>query len=95
MDEVSAKTQEHYEVSRTWSAGWDKAWKEYAENASNASKQAEAVFRTTTKGMEDLLYDFVTTGEFRWKAFLQSIVQELLKAQIAKLIAELFQTTVQ
>lgn len=82
--------QEHYELSRTWEVGWERAFKKYSEEATDAAAQAERVFGVATREMEDLLLNFIKTGEFNWKTFVASIVDELLKAQIAKLIADVF-----
>lgn len=90
VEEITRATQEHYELSREWETGWDRAFKEYVENATNAATQAEAVFGSMTRGMEDMLLKFIKTGDMNWRDFVQGIVDELLKAQIAKLIADVF-----
>jgi lambda family phage tail tape measure protein len=74
---------------RTFSAGWRKAWEEYRDAASNASKTAETVFRKTTQGMEDALVNFAKTGRFEWKSFVADILEELLRSNIRELLASL------
>ena len=81
-ERLKAKTKEQYEQSRTFSAGWKKAFQEYADNANNAAKQAERIFNKLTQGLEDLLVDFVKTGKFEWKNFAASMMEELLRSQI-------------
>ena len=90
VEKLKGITQEHYELSRTWETGWDTAFKKYEENATNAAMAAERVFSTSVRGMEELLFDFLTKGELNWKTFVQSIVNELLKAEIAKVVAQVF-----
>lgn len=90
VEEIQRATQEHYDLAREWETGWDRAFKRYVENATDASMQAENVFGAATRGMEDMLLTFVKTGEMNWKDFVQGVVDELLKAQIAKLIANVF-----
>lgn len=75
---------------RTFAYGWRKAFEEYADNATNAAKQAEAIFRKTTQGLEDLLVDFVKTGKFNFKSFVADIAETLLRSQIQQLIAKTF-----
>ena len=82
--------QEHYEISRTWETGWEIAFKKYVENATNASQQAQKVFDTTVRGMEDLFVDFMMKGEANWKEFINSIIEQLLRAELQKLIASVF-----
>ena len=90
LEELHDLTDEHYQMSRTWEAGWETAFKRYVENATNASAQAEAVFDTAVRGMEDILFDFITKGELNWKTFTKSIVDEILKAEISKAVASVF-----
>lgn len=84
---LQAAQKQMYEQSRTFSAGWKKAFNEYADNAMNAAKQAENLFRTFTQGIEDLLVNFVKTGKFEWKSFVESMAEEFLRSQIKQSIA--------
>lgn len=76
-----------YNASRTFSAGWNKAFKQYADDANNAAKAAERIFNKAFQGIEDLLVDFVKTGKFEWKAFVADMAEELLRSQIKQLLA--------
>jgi lambda family phage tail tape measure protein len=79
-----------YENSRMFSTGWKQAFEEYADNATNAAKQAERIFSKTTQGMEDSIVNFAKTGKFEWKGFVNSILEELLRSQVQQLIAKTF-----
>lgn len=79
-----------YAQSREWATGWERAFRDYAEAATDASKTAERVFEKATKGMEDALVGFVKTGKFEWRGFVNSIIEELLRSQIRQLIAQVF-----
>ena len=83
-------TKKIREQQRSFSYGWRRAFDEYVEAATDAGKQAEAIFRKTTQGMEDAIVDFAKTGKFEWKSFVSSIVEELLRAQVRELIANTF-----
>jgi hypothetical protein len=60
------------------------------DDATNAAKTAESLFRKTTQGMEDLIVGFVKTGKFEWKSFVGGIAEELLRANLKQVIGSVF-----
>jgi len=92
--EQAAKLQEatrlHYEESRTWSTGWNKAYQDYVESASNAAKTAEDLFRKSTQGMEDMIVNFAKTGKLEFKSFVASLAEDLLRSQLKQIFASIF-----
>jgi lambda family phage tail tape measure protein len=80
-----------YDQSRTFDTGWNKAFKNYVDNARNAAQQAERLFEKFTSGIEDLLVDFAKTGKFEWKGFVDSMLEELLRSQIKQTMASLME----
>lgn len=90
LDEIKAKTTELYNVNRSFNTGWKNAMNEYVDDATNAAKQAESIFKTTTKGMEDMIVNFAKTGKFEFKSFIASILEDLLRSQIKQQIASIF-----
>lgn len=89
-EKLKQQHKELYDQSRTFSAGWNRAWKRYQEDATNAAKTAERVFEKATQGMEDALVDFVKTGKFEWRDFVNMMLEELLRSQIKQLMASIF-----
>jgi lambda family phage tail tape measure protein len=79
-----------YEQSRQFGTGWKSAFQQYTDEATNAAKAAESIFRKATQGMEDALVNFAKTGKLEWKNFVLSMVEELLRSQIRQLMANLF-----
>jgi hypothetical protein len=77
------------ESSRTFSAGFKKAFNEYADNATNAAMIAENMFRRATQGMEDAIVNFAKTGKFEFKNFVQMMAEELLRSQVRQLMANI------
>ena len=73
--------------SRSFSEGWRKAFNDYADSATNAAAIATRVFDKFTSGLEDAIVDFVKTGKFEWKKFVNDMAEELLRAQIKQTIA--------
>jgi tape measure domain-containing protein len=82
--------QQEKENQRTFEYGWEKAFEDYADNATNAAKQAQKIFEKTTQSMEDAIVSFAKTGKFEFKGFLNSILEDILRSQIRQLITGLF-----
>jgi lambda family phage tail tape measure protein len=80
--QLKRATEESYNNSRRFSTGWKKAFEDYADNASNAAKQAENIFKKATQGMEDVIVNFAKTGKFEWKGFVNDMLEQLLRSQI-------------
>ena len=87
-EELIAKEQELFDKSRQFSTSWKRAFQEYADNATNAARQAERIFQQATQGMEDMIVNFAKTGKFEFKGFLNSILEDLLRSQIRQLMAQ-------
>jgi hypothetical protein len=78
-----------YDDSRKFSTGWKQALNEYVDNATNAANRARSIFQKATSGMEDLIVKFAKTGKFEWKGFVSMMLEELLRAQIQQIFAQL------
>jgi len=87
IDDIMAKEKERYDESRKWSTGWKNAFDDYIENATNAAKAAESIFQKATQGMEDAIVNFAKTGKFEFRSFVNSILEEMLRANIRQLFA--------
>lgn len=78
------------ERQKSWSAGWDEAFKRYSETAEKASLRGEAAFQSVMSNMEIALRNFVETGKLNFKDFVGDVVKELLylemKAQATMLL---------
>jgi lambda family phage tail tape measure protein len=88
-DELKRASEISYNSSRTFATGWTRAFNEYRDNATNAAKQAENIFKKATSGMEDMIVNFAKTGKFEWKSFVAMMLEELLRAQIQTIFAQL------
>jgi phage-related minor tail protein len=82
----SVKLKEIYDKSLLdsdkWEDGASRALKRYADEATNAAKNAEDLFGSAASKVEDTLVDMVTTGEFSFKKLgdlVQSIEQDILR----------------
>jgi len=88
-DELIAKERSLYESSRTFSFGWQKAFREYTDNATNAARQAESIFQKATQGMEDMIVTFAKTGKLEFKSFINSILEDLLRSQVRQAMSQM------
>lgn len=77
-------------LSQNFSAGFEKAYRQYSEDSKNAFNAAGKVFNKITSEMEDAFVNFAKTGKFEWKNFVSSMLEELLRSQIKQLMAGLF-----
>ena len=87
IEKQSELARKSSEYQRSFTYGWSQAFQEYSDSATNAAETAGRVFQTATSGMEDMLFKFAKTGKLSWKEYGQSIVDELLKANIKQVVA--------
>lgn len=74
---------------RTFANGWKTAFNQFSDNATNAARQAERIFSTVTRTMEDSIVNFAKTGKFEFKNFANTVLEELLRIQIQRTFANL------
>jgi lambda family phage tail tape measure protein len=89
-DQLVKNAQEQIDKSREFGTGWAQAYKQYAEDANNASKQAQGYFSTFTKGFEDAIVNFVKTGKLSFKDLANSIISDFVRIQAKQLALGLF-----
>lgn len=89
VERLKKATEVQYQQSRSFSTGWKKAFNEYVNEATNAAKKAESLFKKATQGMEDLIVNFAKTGKFEWKNFVASMLEELLRSQLQQAFANI------
>jgi len=87
--ELIDATRESYNQSRTFATGWKQAMNDYIRNATDAAGKARTIFNKAFSGMEDLLVNFAKTGKFEWKNFVAMMLEELLRAQIQVVFAQM------
>lgn len=72
----------NYEYSRSWAGGWNEAFREYMDNATNAANTARDVFGAVTNNMNSAIDNFVNTGKFKFSDFAESIIQDLIRIEL-------------
>ena len=91
QDRLTRATKRNYEQARTFSTGWKRAFNDYVEAATDAAAKAERIFGKLTSGMEDMIVNFVKTGKFEWRDFVNSMLEEIFRSNLQTLMAKLFQ----
>lgn len=82
-------TQAIITEQRTFADGWKKAFNEFRDNATNSARQAQRIFSTMSRGMEDSIVNFAKTGKFQFRDFANTVLEELLRIQIQRTFANL------
>lgn len=74
---------------RTFEFGWNKAFKQYAEDAYNYGKMAEDMFGSFTNNMNQAIDEFVEKGTFSFSKFTESVIKDIIKIQLRMQMAQL------
>ena len=82
-------TKKSYDMSRTFATGWKQAMNDYVKQAGDGAAKAKSIFAKAMSGMEDLLVQFAKTGKFEWRNFVAMMLEELLRAQIQVIFAQM------
>jgi lambda family phage tail tape measure protein len=82
--------QQIYDEQNSFTAGWARAFSEYAATATTAATQAKNIFSTVTKGIEDSFVNFAKTGKLSVKDLFKSIAETILRSQVQQLLARTF-----
>jgi len=81
------------ESQRTFEYGWDRAFRQFAEDAYNYGKLGEDMFKSFTDNMTSAIDKFVETGKFSFKDFAQSVIQDLIKIQLKAQATQIFSSS--
>ena len=75
LDELDAK-------ERSWATGADKTFRDYADSAGNAAKNAENLVAGALQRSEDALVNFAKTGKLSFSDLFAFMAEEYLRQQI-------------
>ena len=74
---------------QTFGFGMSKALNDLFNKSGNAAKDAETIFNTAFKGMEDMIFDWLDTGKWSSKKFVDVMEQELKRLSARKIVVEI------
>lgn len=89
-DEIIRET--NYQTARQFSTGWQQAYYEYMESATNSANRARQAFTSVTSNMESAIDRFVETGKFSFSDFARSIIQDLIKIELKAQAVKILQS---
>jgi lambda family phage tail tape measure protein len=84
-----AQQEADQRLTQNFSAGFEKAYRQYAENARNAFERGSKIFATFTQGMEDSIVNFVKTGKLNFMDLVNTLLEEILRAEIRLLASNI------
>ena len=76
------QTRRIQETQNTFEFGWNKAFRQFAEDGQNYMQQAEQMFNSLTSSMNSAIDNFVRNGKFSFKDFTRSVIQDLIAIQL-------------
>jgi len=81
-DRLKQQQSELYQKSREFSTGWQQAFNEYIDNATNAANKARDMFNAVTNNMNSAIDNFVDNGKFSFSDLASSIIRDLIKIEL-------------
>jgi lambda family phage tail tape measure protein len=89
-EEVIRLKEQTADAQRTFEFGWNKAFQQYADSASNAATVGRDMFNSVTGNMSAAINTFVQTGKFAFKDFARSVIRDLIAIQMRAAAMRLF-----
>lgn len=87
------QTRRIQETQNTFEFGWNKAFRQFVEDANDSATLAGNMFSSITSSMNSAIDNFVRNGKLSFKDFTRSVIQDLiaiqLKAQAMKMFSGL------
>lgn len=88
-DIVKQLQQQQDALNASWQYGAKTALQTYLDAAQNTATQSNKLFTNMFKGMEDALVNFVKTGKLNFSSLAQSIIDDLIRIQVQKAVANM------
>ena len=79
-------------AQKTFTFGWDKSFRQYAEDSTNYAKMGEQAFSSVTGNMTKAIDTFVQTGKINFKDLAGSIIKDLVSIQLKMSAMDLFKS---
>jgi lambda family phage tail tape measure protein len=76
------QTRRIQETQNTFEFGWNKAFRQFAEDAQDNARIAGDMFNSITSNMTSAIDNFVRNGKFSFKDFTKSVIQDLIAIQL-------------
>ena len=90
IESITSIIKKRQEEQQSFSIGWERAFKQYAEDAQNYAQAGEQAFNSVISNMDGALMQFVNTGKFRFKEFAASVIADLIRIQMRMQLMQMF-----
>lgn len=84
--------QQDQDRARSFSAGWEDAFRKFSEDAQNYGKVGSDMFTSITSNMSSAIDNFVKTGKLSFKDLAASIIRDLIAIQMKAQASSIFST---
>jgi lambda family phage tail tape measure protein len=84
------QTRRIQETQNTFEFGWNKAFKQFAEDAYDSATLAGNMFNSITSSMNSAIDSFVRNGKLSFKDFTKSVIQDLIAIQLKAQAMQMF-----
>jgi lambda family phage tail tape measure protein len=90
-EELARQQQESsIAAQQTFEYGWNKAFRQYAEDATNYATMGKDMFQSMTGAMNKAIDEFVDNGKFSFSDFAASVIKDLIKIELKMAAMQLF-----
>jgi len=90
VETINARQEEQ----RSFSAGWEKAFREWSANAENYGKLGADMFNSLTGSMNKAIDDFVDKGTFAFDKFAEGVIKNILKMELRMQASQLLRSAI-
>jgi hypothetical protein len=84
------QTRRIQETQNTFEFGWNKAFRQFAEDAQDSATLAGNMFSSITSNMNSAIDNFVRNGKASFKDFTKSVIQDLIAIQLKSQAMKMF-----
>lgn len=84
------QTRRIQETQNTFEFGWNKAFRQFAEDAQDSATLAGNMFSSITSNMNSAIDNFVRNGKLSFKDFTRSVIQDLIAIQLKAQAMKMF-----
>ena len=82
--------KENKDAQKTFSYGWDKAFNDYVDSATNSALRGQEAFKSMTDMFGSAIDQFVETGSVAWDKLIENMIKGMLKAEMQRQATQLF-----
>jgi len=90
LQETEKLVLEVQKYQESFAYGWDKAFKQFRDDAQNQSDAGGQAFNTVVSSMDSALFNFVKTGKLNFSDLVGSIIKDLMYVQLKMQANDLF-----